>query len=62
MHYLPHTKSRSLVHTQKRFEARCHHLGCYLFIPSNGVKYLSQHMLPKRVGVLVKQHELVYEE
>ena len=62
MHYLPYAKSRSLINNQKRFDARCSHLGCYLFTMSHGVQHLSQHLLPKRVGVLVKQHNLLYEK
>jgi len=62
MHHLPYTKSRSLISNQKCFDARCRHLSCYLFTTSNGVKHLSQHMLPKHVGLLVKQHDVVYEK
>jgi len=62
MHYLPHTKSRSLINTQQRFNVRCRHLGCYLFNTSNGVQNLSQHMLPKCIGMLAKYHDFVDEK
>jgi len=55
MHYLPYTKSERVLTLAVAILA-------VTFSSRQMVSNMSQHKLPKRAEVLVKQHDLVYDK